>query len=388
MSNVRRLGQVFTPSFITEQMLAMRQNFGRVLEPAAGDGAFLRALGDTAIGIEIDPSYAAHCGARCLDFFDYSMRQKFDTIIGNPPYVRHQDIPRATRQKLDLSLFDRRSNLYLFFIAKCLHHLRPNGEMIFITPRDFIKATAAVKLNQLLYDCGTITDFIDLGDAKIFAEATPNCAIWRFVKGDFSRRTNNGRQKFIIHQGQIVFAEADYTVPFSDVFFVKVGAISGMDAVFTSDRHGNRDFIYSQTAATGKTRKMIYNLNHPFLRRHKDALSLRRIRAFDKNNWWQWGRAHYQSDLPRVYVNAKTRRLQPFFLHSATAYDGSVLAIFPHHRRVNLATVCDDLNRVAWEELGFICGGRFLFAQRSLQNCLLPENFRQYLPPRFLSSAV
>jgi adenine-specific DNA-methyltransferase len=64
----------------------------------------------------------------------------------------------------------------------------PLGELIFITPRDFLKATGAARLNTWLYDQGTITDFEDLGDAKVFAGATPNCAIWRFVRGDMSHR--------------------------------------------------------------------------------------------------------------------------------------------------------------------------------------------------------
>jgi len=41
--NIGELGQVFTPPAVVQAMLAMRQNRGRVLEPSAGDGAFMRA---------------------------------------------------------------------------------------------------------------------------------------------------------------------------------------------------------------------------------------------------------------------------------------------------------------------------------------------------------
>jgi adenine-specific DNA-methyltransferase len=51
----------------------------------------------------------------------------------------------------------------------------------------FVKATSAVPLNRLLYAAGTITDFVDLGDSRLFADATPNCAIWRFERDNFSR---------------------------------------------------------------------------------------------------------------------------------------------------------------------------------------------------------
>ena len=70
-------------------------------------------------------------GAQCVDFFNYPSTKKFKTIIGNPPYVRHQDIPVAIRDKLDYALLDRRSNLYLFFIEKCLRHLTDGGRIDF-----------------------------------------------------------------------------------------------------------------------------------------------------------------------------------------------------------------------------------------------------------------
>lgn len=129
------------------------------------------------------------------DFFALRTVHIFDTIIGNPPYVRYQDIFSDTKKLLTPyeKIFDKRSNLYLFFIYKCILHLKDKGELIFITPRDFLKSTAAIKLNQFIFDKGSITDLIDLGDKKIFATAQPNCIIWRFEKGNFVRRTRDGR---------------------------------------------------------------------------------------------------------------------------------------------------------------------------------------------------
>ena len=102
---VERLGQVFTREDVVERMLALRRNRGRVLEPSAGDGSFASRLpGCTAI--EIDPSVAP-AGAFVMDFFDYPTDERFDTIIGNPPYVRYQDILPATRERLGGDLFGR-----------------------------------------------------------------------------------------------------------------------------------------------------------------------------------------------------------------------------------------------------------------------------------------
>lgn len=396
---VAALGQIFTPPAIVDCMLKLVRNRGRLLEPACGDGAFLKHF-PGALGIEIDPRHAPE-GAEVMNFFEFPDDERFATIIGNPPYVRYQDISPGTRRLARDSVLDGRANLYLFFIEKCLRHLEPGGELIFITPRDLLKATSAVPLNRLLNAAGTITDFIDLGDTHLFDDATPNCAIWRFQRGDMSRRTRYAaldqgdgaaglleprweQRNFVESGGHLLFTRHDYPLRLADIAFVKVGAVSGADEVYTSDRHGDRDFVCSTTAADGKTRRMIWcepgDPPPPALVPHKDRLIARRIRNYDETNWWQWGRSYYQSEQPRVYVNNKTRRQQPFFVHDCPNYDGSVLAIFPKTPTIDIKALAAALNAVDWADLGFICDGRFLFTQRSLEQTPLPKVFRSFLP--------
>lgn len=130
--NVAGLGQVYTPDVVVEAMLALRRRSGRVLEPACGNGAFsLRLPG--CVAVEADPREAP-AGSLVMDFFAYPEAETFSTIIGNPPYVRARDIRPETRTLLDSRLLDQRANLYLHFIEKCVRHLEPGGELIFITP--------------------------------------------------------------------------------------------------------------------------------------------------------------------------------------------------------------------------------------------------------------
>ena len=377
--DVARRGQVFTPPDIVERMIGLMRNRGRTLEPACGDGAFLARLGESlehVVGIELDPRLAPS-GAHILDFFDYPESERFDTIIGNPPYVKARDILPETRRRLGSFLLNGHANLCLHFIEKCVRHLNPGGELIFITPRDFLKATGSAQLNTWLYDHGSITDFIDLGDARIFSGSLPNCAIWRYEKGNLSRRTGDGR-RMVCAAGQILLTHGIYSVPLASVFSVKVGAVSGADAVFTNALLGDTDFVCSKTAQTGELRRMIFRDGlgpHPYLEAFKERLLARRVAHFDESNWWQWGRRHYRSAAPRIYVNSKTRQPRPFFLNACNDYDGSVLALFPHRRDADLPALTELLNDVDWHELGFVCDGRFLFAQRSLEQALLPESF-------------
>ena len=379
--DVARYGQVFTPPEIVGRMLALRRNGGRALDPACGDGAFSSRI-PGCVALELD---AAHCppGALNIDFFAYPESEKFVSIIGNPPYVKARDILPGTAVQLASSLLDGHANLYLHFIEKCVRQLAPLGELIFITPRDFLKATGAGRLNTWLYDQGTITDFEDLGDAKIFAGAAPNCAIWRFERGNASHRLHDGR-RMALSGGQLMFTRGIYSLPLASVFAVKVGAVSGADEIFSNEAHANAEFVCSKTAQSSATRRMIY-LDHEgpiaWLEQFKERLLARRVTRFDENNWWKWGRRHHVSDAPRIYVNNKTRNPRPFFLHPCNNYDGSVLALFPHRAKLkadDLQRLAEMLNDVDWHELGFVCDGRFLFSQRSLEQALLPEGFAEF----------
>ena len=381
MFNIENLGQVFTPPEIVSLMLSLKRNKGITLEPSAGNGAFVKQLNGNFIAIEIDTELVKYLPKEKIlniDFFDFSITQKFDTIIGNPPYVRYQDIPVNTKNKLNSFLLDKRSNLYLFFIEKCIKHLNKGGELIFITPRDFLKSTSSIKLNKFIYDNGTITDLIDLGDQRVFGKYTPNCIIWRFEKDNFSRKTNITKQ-FLYSNGQLLFTDNKYPIRLSDIFYVKVGAVSGLDKVFENKEFGDTEFIYSGTCKTGKTKRMIFNKYHPCLEKFKEQLLKRKIRHFNESNWWQWGRLHHISDKPRIYVNTKTRNKSPFFIHPCKNYDGSILALFPKNDNLDLEKLKNLLNEVNWNELGFVCGGRYIFSQKSLENAILPEFFKDYV---------
>ncbi|MBL8491322.1 MAG: class I SAM-dependent methyltransferase [Rhodocyclaceae bacterium] len=383
--DIEGLGQVFTPAPVVERLLALVRGRGRVLEPACGDGAFLSRLRERfrdVVAVELD---ATHCppGALNEDFFAYPAAERFDTVIGNPPYVKARDIPPQTRLRLSSQLLDGHANLYLHFIEKSVRHLKAGGELVFITPRDFLKATGAARLNTWLFEQGTITDFEDLGDARVFDDVVPNCAIWRYEKGEMGHRLRDGR-RMVLAGGQLMFTRGIYSVPLDTVFSVKVGAVSGADAVFSSRELGNTDFVCSRTATTGELRRMIHlddTLPIAYLEQFKDRLLARRVARFDEFNWWKWGRRHHVSEAPRIYVNQKTRQPRPFFIHACRDYDGSVLALFPHRRDIppaEMERLAGLLNDVDWSELGFVCDGRFLFSQRSLEKVLLPEEFAAY----------
>lgn len=350
-------------------MIALIENNGSILEPSCGDGAFLKHLpSKNVIGLEIDDTIA-HASAIIMDFFDY--QGKHDTIIGNPPYVRFQGIYPDTQEKLPIERYDRRTNLYVFFIDRCIDLLNNNGELIFIVPRDFIKTTSAIPLNTRLYSEGGFTYWEEFGDEKIFKDASPNVVIFRWVKG----AKHNIKVEY--NKGFLAFPKKDQSfecIPMSELFTVCVGGASGANDIFISNK-GNIDLVTSETRRTGLTKKAHYYSSacdaEPLLS-HKETLLNRKIKKFSEKNWWEWGRKIRHIDGNKIYVNNKTREMEPFYTHDSGWYDGSVLALIPKDTNLySIETLIEMLNQNNWEEQGFKVGGRLVFGQRTLTNAYL-----------------
>lgn len=475
----KKFGQYFTPKEIVKEMMKLSRildytkdgynvsNEIDILEPSCGEGTFIKEIINeinginkntdkkynknyNITGIEIDDtlkqnlsnvsntSNNSNISINILhqNFLSYPTNKKFDLIIGNPPYIKYSAISKETKDILDTPIFccedesnpfvisdilNQQSNLYLYFILKCFAQLKDKGELIFIVPREFLNSTSAEKMNEILYENGTITDILDFGDSYVFKGVSPNCIVFRYVKGDYSRQTiyrkfrfnrekgtltdktyedsadknkeermnDLSYRKFYLNEGKLLFLKlSSYDIndintqkklKFSDLFFVKVGAVSGADKYFENSK-GNINIVYSKTCKTGQTKRMIYNEENEELIKYKDILINRKIKKFNENNWYMWGRDFYHSDKERTYVNAKTRNKEPFFYNECKNYDGSVLAIFPKFDcdKETCFKICKMLNDVDWDELGFVCDGRFQFSQRALENTLLPWCFHVF----------
>lgn len=355
------LGQVFTEKKEVDKMISLIENVGGLtLEPSAGNGSFFNRFDNNIIGIEIDADVAP---SSCLvmDFFDYKPNQKFETIIGNPPYLTYKEIPETTKNKLP-NILDQRANLYMFFIWKCLDLLADNGELIFIVPRDFIKLTSAKTLNERLDTEGGFTYWEEFGDQKVFKDASPNVVIFRWQKGikhKIDIEYSNGFFSFKKIKGEKI----------SDLFDIKVGAVSGNNEILYNE-NGNIELVYSKTKTSGEKIKAYYG-NLDALLPYKNELLARKGAKFSESNWWDWVRKPKKETKQKIFVNCKTRDSKPFFTASGDYWDGSLLALIPKNNNLDIDKYIEKLNNTNWEKQGFKVGGRLIFSQKALSNAVV-----------------
>ena len=96
----------------------------------------------------------------------------FDIIVGNPPYVRHENIPtnkKNTYRRL-FSVFRHRSDLYIAFFQKSLKLLSTNGKLCFICPDRWLLNKFGEGLRNLLSEQYNIPMIVNLNGIDPFEE--------------------------------------------------------------------------------------------------------------------------------------------------------------------------------------------------------------------------
>lgn len=189
-------GAYYTPPALCERLLDLAEASGvdwgsaRVLDPACGGGAFLAPVARRMVeslecrspaavlsdiqgrlaGYELDPFAAwmsqVFLDATLVELCDgsdirlepvvqvcdslarHEPQDRFDLVIGNPPYGRVKLSPEL-RIAYQRSLFGH-ANLYGVFTDLALRHTRPSGVIAYVTPTSFLSGEYFKALRGLL----------------------------------------------------------------------------------------------------------------------------------------------------------------------------------------------------------------------------------------------
>ncbi len=108
----------------------------------------------------------------------------FDCIIGNPPYIRQEQIReiKPLLQKQYQNFYNSTADIYTYFFALSYRLLKDKGFNAFITSNKYARAKYGTKLRELLLKKTTIVSYMELNALKVFESAAVDTSIMSFIK--------------------------------------------------------------------------------------------------------------------------------------------------------------------------------------------------------------
>lgn len=187
----------------------------RLLDPGCGTGAFIQGVlrwcdrthsaVPRIVGIESDPSRLAEAKSSLSDYSEVELRladflqpspEKFDFVIGNPPYVSitKLSVEERAHYKNHYSTARGRFDLYLLFFEQALRVLNHNGRLVFVTPEKFLYVQSADVLRRQLAEA-TVEE-IELIDESAFGDLVTYPTITTL-----NARRGNGKTRIRLRDG-------------------------------------------------------------------------------------------------------------------------------------------------------------------------------------------
>ena len=146
----------------------------------------------------------------------------FDIVIGNPPYVRHEEL--ADYKPLFKKLYECASgtaDLYVYFYERSMQLLKPQGALSFITSNKWYRSGYGKALRTYMRSHSKLMSIIDFGDEAVFtALAYPTIVIAQ--KRDMPLNPPpeadevlalNWSKEQEVEQFPMVFSDAAFAVP-------------------------------------------------------------------------------------------------------------------------------------------------------------------------------
>lgn len=227
----KRLGNIYTPDWVANLMLTgiygEKPLNAKVADLGCGDGAFMAAIiryvvaeataqGKTLrwiknvlqtkiFGFDVSPdaigaakerldavareigltdvTWQLHCEDVTSAEFREAWADGFDACIGNPPYVRVQNLDQSVRDNLKhLPTTSGATDLYLAFIYISHHIVKAKGTVCVITPSSYLGSQSAKAFRAWLAQSACITEVLDFRNKQVFTDATTYTCITNLKK--------------------------------------------------------------------------------------------------------------------------------------------------------------------------------------------------------------
>lgn len=217
--------------------------------------------------------------SRPAEFFDSKVMfdiEKFDIVIGNPPYIHLETIKEASKniyKPLNYKTYQARGDIYTLFYEMGINNLHKNGILCYITSNKWMRSGYGEFLRNYFIDETQPIFLIDLG-SKAFESATVDTNIILIEKTEYkeqvatvtldkedskknlyttlsSKRVNVNFQKnkpwIILNQIESDIKEKieTYGIPLNRLTNVKInrGILSGLSEAFIVDEKTRKSII-------------------------------------------------------------------------------------------------------------------------------------------------
>mgnify|MGYP001160802383 CR=1 FL=1 len=363
-------GIVYTPKEIAEQVVKQALSLWqtdknsvaydgppKILDLGCGTGIFMQVAKELCPEAEIfgcDTDEKAIMIAKENGFNNafvssfLDIEERYDIIIGNPPYVRIQNLDNETRSKVqNLELTQGDTDLYLAAMEWSLKH----AEIVsFITPNSWTMNNSAKKLREYIANNALLFSLEDFGEKQVFAGVQTYVAISTFAQTMDYSITRNGKtiQKTYgsdrvapVTESNLCYEETTGT-GLLEVCDIRVGLATLADRVFyTSEKF--TDSVPCVKASRIKVEKnwIIYPYKngvpileedlgedtHEYLCQHYDRLL---ARSDTGPKWYTYGRTQgFNTFGPKILIPPAQKDVHGMLLEDEVCYYISGYAAFP-----------------------------------------------------------
>jgi adenine-specific DNA-methyltransferase len=170
----------------------------------------------------------------------FGIKQDFDIIIGNPPYIKEPTNKRAFDGFRKTIYYQGKMDLWYGFACVMLDNLKRNtGILTFIATNNWVTNAGASKFRNKIVDDAQILQLIDFGNYKIFESAEIQTMIMLF-------KANGSRREYEFNYRRII----DTQVDLDDVVQLLSGLESSksefLNPKFDRDKFKDKSFLFSE----------------------------------------------------------------------------------------------------------------------------------------------
>lgn len=206
----KKNGIFFSPQSQINKMLDIlepyKNNFKKILEPSCGSCEIINVVDEIYNNVKIvgvEYSKMIYDEIKIFnndkieiineDFTMFNKDEKYDLIIGNPPFCV---ISKKNVSTDYYKYFEGRPNLFIIFIIKSLEYLNNNGILSFILPTSFINCLYYDNLRKHINNNYRIIDIINCEDNYI--ESKQNTILFTIQKQSDKYKKN---LEFVLKKG-------------------------------------------------------------------------------------------------------------------------------------------------------------------------------------------